>query len=150
MDPQQLSQLQKQFQSELSHFQTSLQALQLASTRYKECISNINQLQTPSSANQEILVPLSSSLYVPGKIKNNDKFLVDIGTGYYVEKEAKHAVEFYEAKVKQLDSDFQKLMGIIREKQGTLQRVETVLREKVMLLQKEQQQQQQGQRGVAA
>ena len=25
-------------------------------------------------------------MYVPGKIKNCDKVLVDVGTGYYVEK----------------------------------------------------------------
>ncbi|KAH3686618.1 hypothetical protein WICPIJ_002417 [Wickerhamomyces pijperi] len=143
LDPQQLSQLQSQFESELTHFQTSLQALQVASVRYKECISNITQLQVPST-NTEILVPLSSSLYVPGKIKNNDLYLVDIGTGYYVEKSSKDAVKFYEGKVKQLELDHSKLVGIVNEKQSTLQRVRLVLREKVMLLQQQQQQQKQG------
>ena len=27
-----------------------------------------------------------SQMYVPGKLKNCDKVLVDVGTGYYVEK----------------------------------------------------------------
>jgi prefoldin alpha subunit len=31
-------------------------------------------------------VPLTSSLYVSGKLKNAGKVLVDIGTGYYIEK----------------------------------------------------------------
>ena len=33
-----------------------------------------------------ILVPLTSSLYVPGKLASTDVVLVDIGTGFYVEK----------------------------------------------------------------
>jgi prefoldin alpha subunit len=35
---------------------------------------------------KSILVPLTSSLYVPGTLKYAGKVLVDIGTGYYVEK----------------------------------------------------------------
>lgn len=32
-----------------------------------------------------MLVPLTASLYVPGKLDDADKVLVDIGTGYFVE-----------------------------------------------------------------
>jgi prefoldin alpha subunit len=35
---------------------------------------------------RSILVPLTSSLYVPGTLKNAGKVLVDVGTGYYIEK----------------------------------------------------------------
>jgi hypothetical protein len=34
----------------------------------------------------EILVPLTTSLYVPGKLADREKVIVDIGTGFYVEK----------------------------------------------------------------
>ena len=38
-------------------------------------------------ARAEILIPLTSSVYVPGKLAENlDKVLIDIGTGYFVEK----------------------------------------------------------------
>lgn len=33
-----------------------------------------------------ILVPLTSSLYVRGKLADRNKVIVDVGTGYYVEK----------------------------------------------------------------
>lgn len=33
-----------------------------------------------------MLVPLTSSLYVPGELSNLDEVIVDIGTGYYVSK----------------------------------------------------------------
>lgn len=35
---------------------------------------------------KEILVPLTNSLYVKGNISQPDRVLVDIGTGFYVEK----------------------------------------------------------------
>jgi prefoldin alpha subunit len=34
----------------------------------------------------EILVPLTTSLYVKGRLVDREKVLVDVGTGYYVEK----------------------------------------------------------------
>lgn len=35
---------------------------------------------------REILVPLTTSLYVPGKLASTQTVLVDVGTGFYVEK----------------------------------------------------------------
>lgn len=40
--------------------------------------------QTPQG--NKILVPLTSSLYVPGKIRDPEHVVIDIGTGYYVKK----------------------------------------------------------------
>lgn len=31
------------------------------------------------------MVPLTSSLYVPGVMKDNDKVLVEVGAGYFIE-----------------------------------------------------------------
>ena len=39
-----------------------------------------------SDTGTPILVPLTPSLYVPGKLASTDVVLVDIGTGFYVEK----------------------------------------------------------------
>lgn len=36
--------------------------------------------------NKDILVPLTNSLYVKGKLSNPDRVIVDVGTGFYVEK----------------------------------------------------------------
>ena len=35
---------------------------------------------------KDILVPLTTSLYVPGKLASTDTVLVDVGTGFYIEK----------------------------------------------------------------
>lgn len=33
-----------------------------------------------------VLVPLTTSLYVPGKLASTETVIVDVGTGFYVEK----------------------------------------------------------------
>lgn len=35
---------------------------------------------------KSLLVPLTNSLYLPGKLVNPDHVIVDVGTGYYVKK----------------------------------------------------------------
>lgn len=35
---------------------------------------------------QPLLVPLTTSLYVPGRLADTEKVLVDVGTGFFVEK----------------------------------------------------------------
>ena len=37
-------------------------------------------------ADRPVLVPLTTSLYVPGKLADSGKVIVDVGTGFYVEK----------------------------------------------------------------
>lgn len=131
LEPEQIASFRKQFEEELEHFTTSLNALNVALNKYAECVNNVKQIGADESAGKDILVPLSGSLYVPGKIKDNQKFLVDVGTGYYVEKNSEDAIKFYEAKITQLNKDYQKVTQIINEKSQALQRIDQVLRQKV-------------------
>lgn len=105
--------------------------MNIALNKYGECVNNVKQIGADESNGKDILVPLSGSLYVPGKIKDNKKFLVDVGTGYYVEKNSDDAIKFYEAKITQLNKDYQKVTQIINEKSQGLQRIDQVLRQKV-------------------
>lgn len=40
----------------------------------------------PHPTGKPILVPLTTSLYVPGELADTENVIVDIGTGFYVEK----------------------------------------------------------------
>ena len=42
---------------------------------------------------------VGTMLIVPGNVVEADKMLVDVGTGYYVEKDQKKTAEFLERKV---------------------------------------------------
>ena len=70
--------------------------------------------------------------------------LVDVGTGFYVEKDTKEARRFYEGKVVELARNLGEIEKVVGAKEGNLRVVEEVLRGKVMA---EQQGQGQGQVG---
>jgi prefoldin alpha subunit len=55
-------------------------------------------------------------MYVPGNIIDNEKFMIDIGTGYYVEKDNKGAVDFFARKVAFLNSQIEKIVKMVQEK----------------------------------
>ena len=79
-----------------------------------------------------ILVPLTSSLYVPGKLADTEHVLVDIGTGFYVEKTTTDAQTFYNAKIEELGKNIKDLENIANGKASNLRMVEEVLRQKVL------------------
>jgi len=71
---------------------------------------------------------------VPGTLTPNaDKsLLVDIGTGFLVQKNRGEAKEFYEGKVKELEGSLNELEGIVKGKAEGVRVVEEVLREKIL------------------
>lgn len=87
-----------------------------------------------------ILIPLTTSLYVPGTLASTSHVLVDVGTGYYVEKTTDDAVKFYEGKVKMLGENLGELEKQIQGRGQNVRVVEDVLRQKVVQQQQQQQQ----------
>lgn len=44
---------------------------------------------TANTSDKQVLVPLTSSLYVPAKLGDTSNVVVDVGTGYFVKKVGK-------------------------------------------------------------
>lgn len=84
------------------------------------------------SKNENLLVPMTSSLYLPGKVASKDHYLVDIGTGYFVEKNAQDAKQVYKKKLTKLGEDSKKLRDILVLKNESINNINMVLRKKVM------------------
>jgi len=68
--------------------------------------------------------------------------MVDVGTGFYVEKSVEDAVAFYKRKVAEMEANLRDLEKILNGKSGNLRVVEEVIRGKMV---EEQGQGQQGQ-----
>lgn len=49
---------------------------------------------------KEVLVPLTSSLYVPGTVENVEKVTVDIGTGYYADIGLEAGETFFQVRMR--------------------------------------------------
>jgi len=58
--------------------------------------------------------------------------LVDVGTGFFVEKDIASAKDFYERKVKDLGDSLKDLEGVVQGKAQNVRVVEEVIRLKVM------------------
>jgi prefoldin alpha subunit len=84
------------------------------------------------NADKPLLVPLTSSLYVPGTLADSDNVIVDIGTGFYVEKSTDDAEKFYTSKIEELGKNIKDLENIVNGKANNLRVVEEVLRQKVL------------------
>lgn len=137
-----LSAVKKQLDEELEHLTQSFQKLRQAQNKFKECINTVKtglrpglsfslsrgsqglDTDTVNMIGKTILVPLTNSLYVPGTLADTENVLVDIGTGYYVEKSAADAEKFYNGKVENLTKNLTDLEKIVSQKSQNVRVVE--------------------------
>lgn len=93
-----------------------------------------------------LLVPLTTSLYVPAKLSPTrpNTVLVDVGTGFFVEKSCTDATKFYKGKVDELTKNLADIEKAVAGKNENLRVVEDVLREKVLAQQQEGKKQEKG------
>lgn len=90
----------------MSHLSNSFAQLRQAQAKFRACIDNVGQVKPGNKGallhrvlqsivvlttriditDKTILVPLTNSLYVPGKLSDHENVIVDVGTGYYVKK----------------------------------------------------------------
>ena len=65
--------------------------------------------------------------------------MVDVGTGFYVEKSTTDAKKFYDGKVEELEGNMKEIEKVVEGKTGVLRGVEDVMRRKVVEGQQQQQ-----------
>lgn len=132
LNTQQLTQVKKQLDEELEHLTSSFTQLHAAQSKFRECLRCVQGGRTSAlQENNPILVPLTNSLYVRGNLTNASHVVVDVGTGFYVEKDIKSAAQFYENKVGEVGGSVKELEAIVQTKSNNLRVVEEVLRQKL-------------------
>lgn len=132
LNTQQLTQVKKQLDEELEHLTSSFTQLHAAQSKFRECLRCVQGGRTSAlQENKPILVPLTNSLYVRGNLTNASHVVVDVGTGFYVEKDIKSAAQFYENKVGEVGGSVKELEAIVQTKSNNLRVVEEVLRQKL-------------------
>jgi prefoldin alpha subunit len=128
----QLTQFKNQLDQDLTFYQESLQNLKHAQSKFQDSGDSLGKL-TPENKDKEILVPLTGSMYVPGQLSNAEKVLVDVGTGYYVEKDVESAKEYFTKKVKYVTEQMEKVQGIGNEKAKIREAVMDVMEQKLQV-----------------
>ncbi|XP_076455703.1 prefoldin subunit 5-like [Babylonia areolata] len=126
----QLNQLSQQLEQEIEFFTSSLNQLKMAQGKFmesEECVGRIS----PDNKGKTILVPLTSSMYVPGELSDVNTVLVDIGTGYYVDMSPEKAKDYFVRKVEFITKQMEKIQPLLQEKYRTKQVVMEILQAKV-------------------
>ncbi|KAJ3517651.1 hypothetical protein NMY22_g13915 [Coprinellus aureogranulatus] len=131
LDIPQLSDVKKQLEEELSHLTNSFAQLKQAQNKFKQCIENVKELGVKENKDKSILVPLTNSLYLPGKLVNPDHVIVDVGTGYYVKKSHEQATKHYSQKVSYIQSNLERLEETIQKKRENVNVLVQILQQKV-------------------
>ncbi|XP_060523826.1 prefoldin subunit 5 [Cylas formicarius] len=111
----QLSQLKQQLDQELNLFQESLASLKVAQTKFQTSSETLQNF-SPDSEGSEILVPLTGSMYVPGKLVDTNNVIIDIGTRYYVEKDIPAAKDYFQRKIEFVTEQMEKIQYLGLEK----------------------------------
>ncbi|GJQ72714.1 hypothetical protein Trydic_g1371 [Trypoxylus dichotomus] len=112
---QQLSTLKQQLDQELNLFQESLTSLKMAQTKFQnsgECLEKIS----PDLEGRSILVPLTGSMYVPGKLVDVNNVIIDIGTRYYAQKDIESGKDYFKRKINFVTEQMEKIQVLGLEK----------------------------------
>lgn len=122
MSLEELNQLKQQEESRLQALIARFQQLRTAAARLNASSLAVSEL-SPAAEGTEVMVPLTDSVYVPGMIREPNRLLVEIGTGFYVEKTSKETTAFLERKMRLVDMNSENVTKAI---QATRQNIDSL------------------------
>ena len=76
---------------------------------------------------KEVMVPMTSSLYVPATLDDVDKVLVEVGASYFIEQESSKAQDYCKRKHDMLLGNARKVNEILQVKKVQMQKVQAQL-----------------------
>jgi prefoldin alpha subunit len=106
MSLEQLDQLKQGEEQRLQALAQRYAALRQAAARLTAATAAVQELGNEKEEETEVFVPLTESVYVPGKIRGGkDPLLVELGTGYFVEQTPQGTVDFFQRKLRLVDAN---------------------------------------------
>ena len=124
----QLNYVGRQIEQEISNYSSSYSSLKIAYNKFLDNKEYINDLKTYQD--KEILVPMTSSLYVPGKCSDVKKVTVEIGANFFVETTIEKAEKFCDRKLEFIKKNMDNIDELIKNKNEQMNAVNQQLIEK--------------------
>eukprot|EP00187_Rhodella_violacea_P019158 CAMPEP_0184723210 /NCGR_PEP_ID=MMETSP0314-20130426/24495_1 /TAXON_ID=38298 /ORGANISM="Rhodella maculata, Strain CCMP 736" /LENGTH=153 /DNA_ID=CAMNT_0027187971 /DNA_START=14 /DNA_END=472 /DNA_ORIENTATION=+ len=131
---EQLDKLRQNTERELDYLNQTLATLSTASRRFSASKSTALDLQAGVDAAASAaassaaappppptLVPITPSMYVPGRMVDPGTLTVDLGTGYYAEMNPKQAAGYFERKVEAVRVQMEIAQGNATQKRQQLE-----------------------------
>ncbi|CAH7682901.1 putative prefoldin subunit 5 [Phakopsora pachyrhizi] len=119
LKPDQLASVKEQPSQELVQLTNSFGQLKGAIAKFNGGIEAIESIRSKSN-DQTILVPLTLSFYVPGKMIDTSRVMLDVGTGYLIDQPASTAKKLLNQKALLLSVNLDQFQSTIETKQENL------------------------------
>ncbi len=132
-----LTEVKKTLETEINVLSNSFDQLRLAATKFAAGKEKLTVF-TPEAKNKEILVPLTTSVFIPGTLENVDRVMFEVGVGYFVEESIPKATAFFDRKIEDLKKNMTYLSKIIENKSKQREDVLLCLQEIIIKLQQQQ------------
>jgi prefoldin alpha subunit len=137
MSLEELHRLQQEEEGRMQALSGRYAALRQALARIQRGSAALTDLASASGGSskneaKEVMVPLTESVYVAGKIKDGNKLLVELGTGYYAEKTQKEALAFLERKERIVEMNLDNLQNAIRATGQNVEAIRITMQGKVL------------------
>ncbi|GAB2284992.1 Prefoldin subunit 5 [Dionaea muscipula] len=133
MSVEQLRAVKEQVDLEVNLIQDSLNNIRTATTRLELASGALHDLSVRPQGKM-MLVPLTPSLYVPGTLDDADKVLVDVGTGYFIEKTMAEGKDYCQRKINLLKSNYDQLIEVAAKKKSIADEAGMILQVKLKQL----------------
>ncbi|CAN6463382.1 unnamed protein product [Victoria cruziana] len=126
----QLKMVKEQADVELSLLQDSLTNIRTAASRLESTASALRDLSLHPPG-KRMLVPLTASLYIPGTLDDADRVLVDVGTGYFIEKTMAEGKDYCDRKINMLRVNYDELVEVASKKKNMADEAGALLQAKL-------------------
>ncbi|MCE2505403.1 MAG: prefoldin subunit alpha [Nitrosopumilaceae archaeon] len=122
MSQEQAEQLMQQMQMLETYFADLSQREGTFMSVFREATAAIESIKSLSqNPESDTLVPIGLGTYIPTKISSNSKIILNIGAGVAVEKDFASAINYLEARIKEIEIAIQDTAA---KKQDAAQRLE--------------------------
>ena len=116
---EQLGYVKKQIDTEIQTLSGSFTSLKIAYQKFQDNKAYVKQLK--ETKEREILVPLTSSIYVTGKTADIDSVTIELGANYFVKTKLSKAEGFCQRKLDLIAQNMDRLDEMIRQKSSSIQ-----------------------------
>jgi prefoldin alpha subunit len=127
----QLQQLKQQLTQEMELITSNLGSLKIADGKFGNSEEAVRDIAEQDGA--EMLVPLTSALYVPGKLKNTNKLLVDIGTGFFVQRDVEQTVALMGRKRQMIQNSIATVEKVLERKRESMESLTVAIQQRAQL-----------------
>jgi prefoldin alpha subunit len=124
--------VKEQLSQDLQVFLNSFNGLQALIQKFEYSKVIVAEMIKEENKNSEMLMQVTNFLYIPGRIEQNKKFLIEIGTGYYAEYEGEKAVAYYDRKIEFTKQTSEKARKELEEKRDFIGKVNVLIQKKAL------------------